>query len=47
MSWWWTADISKLELEKTDEVEENDDETIAILTEHQALKTGLKGNKAF
>ena len=32
---------------KTDEVEEDDDETIAILTKHQGLKTRLKDNKAF
>ena len=33
---------------KTDEVEEDDDdETIATLTEHQRLKTILKNNKAF
>ena len=32
---------------KIDEVEEDDDETIAILTEHQGLKTRLKDNKAF
>ena len=32
---------------KTDEVEEDDDETIAILTEHQGLKTRLKDNKTF
>ena len=32
---------------KTDEVEEDDDETIVILTEHQGLKTRLKDNKTF
>ena len=33
---------------KIDEVEEDDDETIAILTEHQGLKTRLlKDNKTF
>ena len=32
---------------KIDEVEEDDDETIAILTEHEGLKTRLKDNKAF
>ena len=32
---------------KIDEVEEDDDETIVILTEHQGLKTILKDNKAF
>ena len=32
---------------KIDEVEEDDDETIAILTEHQGLKTRLKDNEAF
>ena len=30
-----------------DEVEEDDDETFAILTEHQGLKTKLKNNKPF
>ena len=34
-------------MKKTDEVEEDDDETIAILTKHQGLKTRLKDNKAF
>ena len=28
-----------------DEVEEDDDETIVILTDHQRLKTRLKDNK--
>ena len=32
---------------KIDEVEEDDDETIAILTELQGLKTRLKDNKSF
>ena len=32
---------------KIDEFEEDDDETIAILTEYQRLKTRLKDNKAF
>ena len=32
---------------KTDEVEEDDDETIATLTEHQGLKKRLKNNKGF
>ena len=32
---------------KTDEVEEEEDETIAILIEHQGLKSRLKENKAF
>ena len=32
---------------KTDEVEEDDDEAIAILIEHKGLKTRLKDNKAF
>ena len=32
---------------KIDEVEEDDNETIAILTEHQGLKARLKDNKAF
>ena len=32
---------------KTDEVGEDDDETIAILTEHQGLKTRLKDNELF
>ena len=32
---------------KIDEVEEDDDETIAILIEHQRLKSRLKENKAF
>ena len=32
---------------KSDEVEEDGDETIAILTEHQILKTRLKDNNAF
>ena len=32
---------------KIDEFEEDDDETIAILTEYQGLKTRLKDNKAF
>ena len=31
---------------KIDEVEE-DDETIAVLTEHQGLKTRLRDNKVF
>ena len=30
---------------KIDEVEEDDDEDIAILAEHQGLKTRLKDNK--
>ena len=30
-----------------DEVKEDDDETIAILTEHEGLKTRFKDNKAF
>ena len=35
-------------MKKIDKVEEDDDETIAILTEHQGLKTRLlKDNKAF
>ena len=34
-------------LKKTDEVEENNDETIVILTKRQGLKTILKDNKAF
>ena len=33
--------------EKTDEIEEDDDETIAIITEHQGLKSRLKDNKEF
>ena len=32
---------------KTDEVGEDNDETIAILTEHQGLKTRLKDNEVF
>ena len=32
---------------KINEFEEDDDETIVILTEHQGLKTRLKNNKAF
>ena len=32
---------------KIDEVEEDDDETIAILIEHQGLKVRLKDNKTF
>ena len=37
-----------MDKEKIDEVEEDDDdETIAILTEHQGLKTRLKNNIAF
>ena len=32
---------------KIDEFGEDDDETIAILTEHQELKTRLKKNKGF
>ena len=32
---------------KIDDVEENDDETIAILTENKGLKTRLKDNKVF
>ena len=32
---------------KNDEVEEDDDETIVILTEHQGLKTKLKDKKVF
>ena len=32
---------------KIDEVEEDDDETIVISTEHQELKTRLKDNKTF
>ena len=32
---------------KIDEFEEDDDETIAILTKHHRLKTILKNNKAF
>ena len=32
---------------KIDEFEEDDDETIAILTEHEGLKSRLKDNKAF
>ena len=31
---------------KTDEAEEDDDETVAILAKHQGLKTRLKDNKA-
>ena len=31
---------------KTDEVEEDDDETVAILAKYQGLKTRLKDNKA-
>ena len=31
----------------TDEVEEDDDKTVAILTEHQGLKPRLKDNRAF
>ena len=31
---------------KTDEGEEDDDETVAILAKHQGLKTRLKDNKA-
>ena len=34
-------------MKKIDEVEEDDDEAIAILTEHQGLKTILKDNKTF
>ena len=34
-------------LKKIDEVEENHDETIVILTKHQGLKTVLKGHKGF
>ena len=36
-----------MDKEKIDEVEEDDDETIAILTEHEGLKTRLKNNIAF
>ena len=32
---------------KIDEVEEDDDKTFAISTEHQGLKTRLKDNKVF
>ena len=32
---------------KNDEIEEDDDETIAILTEDKELKTRLKDNKVF
>ena len=32
---------------KNYEVEENDAETIALLTKHERLITGLKENKAF
>ena len=32
---------------KIDEVQEDDDETIAILTEHHGMQTRLKKNKAF
>ena len=32
---------------KTDEFGKDDDETIAILTEHHGLKTRLKKNKGF
>ena len=45
-TWWWTSDKPNLDKEKTDEAEENDDETIAILAEYQRLKTRLKNNKA-
>ena len=31
---------------KTDEVQEDDDETVAILAKYQGLKTRLKDNKA-
>ena len=34
-------------MEKNDEVEENDDETIVILIEYQGLKTKLNNNKEF
>ena len=32
---------------KTNEVEDDDNDTIAILTEHQGLRTRLKNNKTF
>ena len=41
-TWWWIPDKSKLDKEKIDEVEEDDDETIAMLTEHQRLKNKIK-----
>ena len=34
-------------MEKNDEVEENDDETIVILIKYQGLKTKLNNNKEF
>ena len=46
-TWWWTSDKSKLNKEKIDEFGKDDDETIAILTEHHGLKTRLKKNKGF
>ena len=36
-----------MDKEKNCEVEEDDDETIAILTEREGLKTRLKDTKAF
>ena len=41
-TWWWIPDKSKLDKQKIDEVEEDDDETIAMLTEHQRLKNKIK-----
>ena len=43
----WTSDKSKLDKEKNWWSEKDDDENIAILTEHQWLKTRWKKNKAF
>ena len=37
----------KIGCQKNDEIEEDDDENIVMLTEHEGLKTRLKDNKAF
>ena len=57
ISWWKYLNLNRPDNEhqinqncirkKIEEVEEDDDEAIAILTEHQELKTRLNNNKAF